>query len=201
MKILVNMGVLVCILSGGVATVGASAKEFGRNFSQPIPAQGDGEAWMTPVSLLVPEHFAVIDLDVYLDITHSEIRDLVIYLDAPQGPSIELKDDEMFHSIWKDAKRPNMYGTVFDDEAVQSLMEGSPPYTGDFWPVASLKVFNGLDAYGIWTLRIYDLAFVDSGTLDRWLLRFEARVAPEPMSLLYILPPLILGRLRKSSHP
>ena len=95
------------------------------------------------------------------------------------------------------------YGTIYDDEATLMMSEGSPPYTGYFLPGEdeSLGIFDDSDAYGPWTLRIMDVMLVDSGTLDRWELRFEATVAPEPASMVYLLLPVILGRWRKTSRP
>ncbi len=43
--------------------------------------------------------------------------------------------------------------TVFDDDAATSILDGSPPFTGNFRPVEPLSVFDGEDPNGIWTFR------------------------------------------------
>ena len=106
----------------------------GVEFQQAIPAEGDGEAWMTPVYLEAPHCGIITDLDVYVDITHPEVSDLLIYLDAPWGATVCLKDDALYQTLWPDVQRSNMRGTFFDDSAVLAMTEGEPPYTGHFLP-------------------------------------------------------------------
>jgi len=193
MRMTVRIVLLVGLWAQMAAVLQAERKFVTGDFTQRIPAGGQGLAWMEPVTLEVPEHWIISDLDVYLDITHSEVSDLLIYLDSPAGDTIELKDDQLWQSKWPDISFPDMHGTIFDDEAAISLIEGTPPFTGCFLPAAgnSLSIFDGQDAYGNWTLRIYDLALADSGTLDRWELQIEH--TPEPTGMLYLL--LALARL------
>ena len=87
-----------------------------------------------------------------------------------------------------------MYSTIFDDEAVIPLREGLPPYSGRFLPEEdSLSIFDGRNARGVWTLRIWDGYFANVGTLDRWELHIDH--IPEPAGLLYLLLPLLFRRL------
>jgi subtilisin-like proprotein convertase family protein len=203
MKILINLAVWVWIISGGISVVYASTSVIAEDFSQPVPAVGTGEEWMDSVTLTVPEHFAILDLDVYLDITHSDVSDLLIYLDGPGGESVWLKDYQLYDLRFQDdyPAMPNMHGTIFSDEATLKMNEGSPPYDGFFLPAQrqALDVFDGLDAHGTWTLRIFDLAYANVGTLGRWELRFETTISPEPLSLVYLILPVICGRLRNKT--
>ena len=203
MKILINLAIWIWILNVGITAVYASTVVIGADFSQPIPAIDTGEEWMEPVTLTVQEHFAITDLDVYLDITHPDVSDLLVYLDGPGGESVWLKDKQLYYLRFQEdyPAMPNMHGTIFDDEATLKMSEGSPPYDGFFLPAdsQSLDVFDGLDAHGTWTLRIFDLVYDDVGTLDRWELRFETSISPEPLSLVYLILPVICGRLRKKS--
>ena len=176
----------------GTRSLSADVLIIGSDFQQPIPAESDGQAWMAPVHLNVNQDLHIIDLDVRLEITHTEISDLRILLDCPWGQTIILKD--VWDPPWRE-QRQNMHGTVFDDEATIPLYEGVSPYTGCFLPEeGSLSIFDGHNARGVWTLRIWDDYFADAGTLDRWELHIDH--IPEPASLLYLLLPLLF-RLRR----
>jgi len=176
----------------GIKSVSANVLIIGSDFQQPIPAESDGQAWMDPVHLTVDRNLHIIDLDVQLEITHTEISDLRIFLDSPWGQTIMLKD--VWPPLWRNP-RQNMYGTIFDDEAAIPLCEGFPPYSGRFLPEEdSLSIFDGYNARGVWTMRIWDDYLADAGTLDRWELHITH--IPEPVSLLYLLLPLLF-RLRK----
>ena len=172
----------------------AETKVFRGCFDQPIPAVGNGEAWMDPVWLDVSEHFIIADLNVCVDIHHSNVTELQIILDSPWGESIILKND--WEIDWRDEKA-DMLQTVFDDEAEDSLISGNAPFSGNFLPCCgySLSVFDAHDAYGMWGLRIYDAVFADSGELDFWQLEF-ADHQPEPLSSMYFFFSVILLRLR-----
>ena len=158
-------------------------------FSQAIPAEGDGEGWMAPVYLDVPAGGRIVDLDVYVDIVHPEVSDLIIYVDAPWGASVCLKDDALYQTLWQEVERADMRGTVFDDSASWSLTEGEAPYTGHFLPAQDefLATFNGNEAGGVWTLRIYDIALKDAGVLEGWELHFDCEPVPEPVGALFLL--------------
>jgi len=175
----------------GIRSVSADKLIIGSDFQEPIPVEGDGQAWMDPVHLTVNQNLHIIDIDVQLEITHTEVGDLKILLDCPWGQTIMLKDT---WPLWRNP-HPNMHGTIFDDEAVIPFREGVPPYTGRFLPEEdSLSIFDGHNARGVWTLRIWDAYSADVGTLDRWELHIDH--IPEPVSLFYLLLPLLF-RLRR----
>lgn len=186
-------GIIAVYLLGGSGASSLPAEEviFSGEFQQRIPAVGDGQAWMEPVQLLVDRHLIIKDIDVYFDITHTQVGDLRIFLDGPEGESLMLKE---LWLPWQE-EQSNMYGTVFDDEASLHIYEGSPPYTGRFLPdEGSLAIFDGSDAYGLWTLSIWDGYPDDYGTLDKWELHITT--APEPVSFVYLLIPMC-WRIRK----
>jgi len=175
---------LCCCLWGLSASLYAeSISVVQGNFSQPIPAQGDGCAWMDPVTLEVPYHWQIVDIDVHLTITHSDIRDLAIMLDCPWGQTVMLKDTWQIHL--GDSALVNMYDTIFDDAAAAELMAGVAPYSAAFVPAEPLTACDNRDVYGLWRLRIYDAYYADTGTLDNWQLHITH--VPEPVSLLYLL--------------
>jgi subtilisin-like proprotein convertase family protein len=178
MTTLGKLAALCCCLWGlsGVLCAENTSTVRG-NFSQPIPAQGDGYGWMDPVTLDVTSHWQIIDIDVHLDITHSDIRDLAIMLDCPWGQTIAIKDS--WQIDFGDAI-VNMYDTIFNDDAAAEPIAGKESCV----PAEPLATFNGFDAYGLWHLRIYDAYYADTGTLDSWELHITH--APEPAAMLYL---------------
>ena len=197
-----RVAVILGLGSGILLAVGSFCRAeplvIGNDFTNRIPAEGTGEAFMDDAVLTITQHAHITDLDVYLDITHENVIDLIINLCSPTDQSIELKDDTLMNLFWQGDPLPNMYGTIFDDEANLYMSDVQSPYTGRFRPDGGvLSVFDGQDVYGDWTLEIYDMAYGDIGALDRWELQFEVIDTPEPSSLCYFGMLVICGMLRK----
>jgi hypothetical protein len=173
--------------------ISAASVVYTGNFSQPIPAVGDGHGWMDPVTIDVDKHFEIQDLNISLTISHPEVGDLRILLDSPWGTSILLKDSWL--PSWS-AKRSNLAGTIFDDEAPAPLELGTPPYPGAFQSLSGqyLSAFDGYDVFGQWTLRIEDVYYADAGTLQQWSLIIESPHAPEPAGMILIATGLLFLR-------
>ncbi|WP_420466996.1 Ig-like domain-containing protein [Panacagrimonas sp.] len=98
---------------------------------------------------------AITDLNLDLDLLHTDIRDLVITLIAPDGTSALL-----FDRLDSLTPQPNdNLDVLLDDEAgipIHSI-PGSPITTpGNYTPLNPLSVFDGRDPNGTWTLRIED---------------------------------------------
>lgn len=107
---------------------------------------------------------AIVDLNVKLDISHTRDQDLDVFLIAPDGTRIELFTD--IGGTGDDFK-----GTVIDDDAILSITEGLPPFTGSYRSEQqSLLSFYGTDITGIWTLEITDDSIQEIGTLNSWSL-------------------------------
>jgi len=127
-------------------------------------------------------------------------------LDSPQGITVILKDDELMEHFWRDTPKTDLKNTIFDDAADHTLLQGTPPYTGRFKPAAFnyLSDYNGLDPCGEWTLRIYDMAYADTGALNRWELHIEYNTHPEPVAFCYLSASALFLRLRRrrlAPHP
>lgn len=174
---------LSVLLVGGLALQSGAEVIVGEDFHQRIPAHGDGKASMDSVTLHVPQHTTISDINVKLDITHEGISSLEIYIESPWGETLELKN--LWERPWRNPKL-NMYDTIFDDESLWSLDDGTPPYKGGFKPAegGQLSLFDNHDAFGDWTLNIYDAYPAEIGTLDRWELHITP--TPEPSSLVLL---------------
>ena len=113
--------------------------------------------------ITVAESYPIVDLDVTLNITHTNDADLNISLIPPSGPAIELSTDN-------GGGGDNYNGTTLDDEALTSITAGAAPFSGSFRPEAPLSAVDGLTAAGTWQLHIYDDTAGSEGTLNSWSL-------------------------------
>lgn len=103
---------------------------------------------------------------VEINITHTYVEDLVIALFAPNGTTVLL-------SSGNGGNGNDYINTVFRDDAPTYIVSGDAPFTGSFIPEGFFSVFDGINADGIWTLKICDGADVDDGTLDSWGITFD----------------------------
>jgi subtilisin-like proprotein convertase family protein len=129
--------------------------------NQPI---GPNAGTVTESVITITDDFAIEDVNVTLNLTHTFTGDLDIFLIGPDGTSVELSTDN-------GGSGDNMTGTVFDDEASSPITGGSAPFTGSFQPEGNLSDFNGLSSAGDWTLSITDDANADGGQLLDWTIQ------------------------------
>jgi subtilisin-like proprotein convertase family protein len=131
--------------------------------STDVPKTISDNSWATSI-INVPDTLTVTDVDVILgSIVHTYDADLDIYIRHPDSTDVELSTDN-------GGSGDNYTNTRFDDEAATSIVDGSAPFTGSFRPEGSLATLDGKAANGTWTLRIYDDAGSDTGTLNSWSL-------------------------------
>ena len=129
-------------------------------------------------SITIDESFPIADVDLQLDITHTYVADLDVYLIAPNGTRIKLFTDV-------GAGGENFSVTVLDDEADTAIGDGAAPFNGRYQPQQPLSAVDGLDAQGTWTLEISDDGMLDRGTLNSWAMIVEraADIPPEITSI------------------
>ncbi len=152
-------------------------------FNLQIPDEPDtSKGWMAVAVIEIDYHLTILDLDVGITLTHSNVFDLQISLKGPDGTTLSLNaynpDNEFFQGA-------DYSQTVFDDEAQTLIGQAQPPFTGRFRPNngSLLEIFDGQDAYGPWQLQIYDAYYHDTGTLDSFDLTF---VTPEPATMVLL---------------
>ena len=112
----------------------------------------------------VPDYKPVVGLKVRLNVTHTYDGDLTITLTPPVGAPITL------YNRVPNTSGNNFTDTVFDDAAATSITDGAAPFTGTFRPSSPLSAALGINAAGLWTLKLVDAASGDSGTIDSWTL-------------------------------
>lgn len=192
-----RIAAIFIIIAGGWAG-SASAQSvytYTADFNLPIPkpdpnAPFFGKGWMDDAIIEIPHHFIIVDLDVGITLTHTRVFDLQIFLKSPIGQVICLNmydANEFFEGA-------DYIETVFDDEALLSIKQGNPPFTGRFKPVEpyELSDFDGIDAYGPWLLRVYDAWPWDIGTLNHVELIITI---PEPATAVLLIVGVVLLKL------
>ena len=139
---------------------------YGGDFDLSIPDKPASGSSMIEATIIIPDHLTIYDLDVGINVTHTNIFDLHIFVQSPIGTRLCLNKynfkDEFF-------KGEGYVQTIFDDEAEIPIEQGTAPFTGRFQPKAGslLEIFDGEDAYGFWSLQIYDMWYWDTGNLER----------------------------------
>ena len=132
----------------------------------------------------------ILDVDVWLNISHTYAADLEVSLISPAGTRVPL-----FHTIGGDGD--NFINLILDDQTttpITSLVPGQAVYSGLYQPMGTLTDLDGESAQGTWSLTVTDHKAGDSGSLESWglLLRTEQEL---PMSFIGI--PLRVGCLVK----
>lgn len=160
-----------------------------------IPSDGTTQG-TSEFTLSVPDHIVISDVNVGINLTHTFTGDLEIRIISPSLTEVLLAKE-------LGGSADNFTDTLFDDEAVALISAATNPFTGSFQPENPLSVFDGEDAFGIWTLRIDDLFGGDSGTLLDWRLEIDGRIrassVPEPgtLSLLGLAGLALIGIRRR----
>jgi len=133
-----------------------------------IPKQiPDNNASGIMSTLNVQDDFVITDLNVNIDISHTWIRDLQLYLKAPNGTEVLIYD----RSCGSGSLGKVNINAVFDDAATSIVCDDADPAISGFTkPDNLLSSFNTLSSMGDWTLKVVDNASADIGTLNEWSL-------------------------------
>jgi subtilisin-like proprotein convertase family protein len=139
---------------------------YGRDFNLPILDKQDSDSSMVEAIIEIPDHLTIYDLDVGINVTHTNVFDLQIFIVSPDGTRLCLNMYDFKNEFFKGE---DYVQTIFDDEAEKSIEQGTAPFTGRFRPKAGslLEIFDGKDAYGFWRLQVDDVWYWDTGNLDR----------------------------------
>lgn len=107
----------------------------------------------------------VTNVDVTVDITHTWVGDLIVFVTSPAGTTVVLGDrpgtcsgDDMVVT-WDDS-------AAMTDGNFESTCNNLPAITGSFQPNMPLSSVNGEGAAGTWTVCVSDNAGIDTGTLN-----------------------------------
>ncbi|MGD8786743.1 MAG: proprotein convertase P-domain-containing protein [Phycisphaerales bacterium] len=157
---------------------------YEEDFDLQIPADpSSSQGWMIDAVIEVDSHLSISDIDVGITLMHSNVFDLQITLQSPDGTTLCLNSYDPESEFFEGADYSQ---TVFDDEAQTDISQGEAPFTGRFRPDSAegLEVFDGQDACGPWRLQIYDAYHSDTGTLESVALVITA---PEPSTVILFM--------------
>jgi subtilisin-like proprotein convertase family protein len=142
-----------------------------------IPPSGtgasNGPATISSLAIPISSYETIQSVRVHVDIAHTYDGDLIISLIAPNG-------DEIVLASRRGGSGDNYTGTVFDRLAGQSITTASAPFTGSFAPESAPDHDMARPPYGVWKLKIQDVAAGDTGTLLGWSVELETYTNQTP---------------------
>ncbi|GGG44444.1 proprotein convertase P-domain-containing protein [Bizionia arctica] len=155
-------------LSGSPLIISATATDIPCQtlLNSTVLPVGPSAGTLTTSVISISDSFTVSDVNVTLNINHTWVADMDIFLIAPDGTMVELTTDN-------GGPGDNFVNTVFDDEATLLIIDvliADAPFTNTYQPEGSLADFNGLQANGDWTLSITDDQGSDGGSLINWFI-------------------------------
>ena len=147
---------------------------YEHNNATPLQDASPHSPGVTTSMISVPDGLEITDVNVTLDISHTNDADLDVFLIAPDGTRVELFTDV-------GGSGDNFAGTTLDDEAGQDITSGAAPFTGVFRPEGNLAALVAKQSNGVWTLEVSDDSRKDTGVLNSWSLEITGLIpAPTP---------------------
>jgi len=145
---------------GAGDSVFSSADSFPKGIADNAPTSTSAVSTLT-----VPSSGRIDHLRATVNITHTAVGDLHVWLTSPAGTRVDLVETPFSGLNW--------FGPVtFDDAAsqeIQDVPDGAGSLGATYAPDEPLTAFAGQDRAGTWTLRVTDNFSGDSGgTLNGW---------------------------------
>ena len=171
------IGVVVCIFQ--YSTFAKGYYSFGKSVNLSFGAENTKT--MLKTDIFVPISGKVLDLNLALDIEHTSISDLQIYIKSPAETLACINSYDIYNFV---PGRKDFYWTIFDAESSVSIDSGSSPFSSLFHPNGpdSLTGFYGQQSFGIWQVWVYDAVYNDTGTFKG--ARLDFFINPEPATIL-----------------
>ncbi len=188
------MGAAVCIFQYSALAEGFYS--FGKTVNKSF-----GEEWektLLTEDIFVPVSGKILDIDLALNIEHTSICDLQVYLVSPIGITACINSYDVYTFV---AGRQNFHWTIFDAESPFDIDSGTPPFTGMYRPNGphSLTVFYNWQCYGLWQVRIADVVYADTGIFKD--VRLDFHINPEPSTILLFAFSAAIGLSLRKSKP
>jgi subtilisin-like proprotein convertase family protein len=127
----------------------------------------ENQGVVAEIPVTVTGGMIVADLTIDLNITHSYIEDLSIYLEGPQSlgyPVIALFEEPC-------GSQDNIVATI-SDAGTPFVCATNPAISGTVLPKEPLSTFANLPANGVWTLYVVDNYQGDGGAVNSFSLNF-----------------------------
>tara|TARA_B110000285_G_scaffold211250_1_gene253778 strand:- start:1293 stop:5123 length:3831 start_codon:yes stop_codon:yes gene_type:complete len=146
-----------------------------KNLPKVLQDASDSQEGETIAEININYDLPILDVNVLVDIEHTWVGDLTLYLESPVGTryllSSEIGDSD-----------DNYTQTLFDQEASLSISESIAPFSGSFFPSQSISSLYGTSVRGMWRLVIIDKYTEDTGQLIDFSLYFCVQGIPMPNS-------------------
>lgn len=115
-------------------------------------------------TLTIPagSNVTISDINVTAQITHTWAEDITLTLISPSGTQVQLVAGQC-------SNNDNLNAT-FDDSGTVLACGTNPAIVGTILPSQPLSALNGQSSQGVWTLRVFDTAAGDGGSLTAWSL-------------------------------
>lgn len=124
-------------------------------------------------TITVPDTGTVLDVNLWVNITHPNVGDLQVELTSPAGTDVMIVD-RPGNPASSAGCTGNDVDATLDDEGsspVETQCAGTvPTISGTFTPNNALSGFDGQSMAGTWTLRVADRRSQNSGTFNEWCL-------------------------------
>ena len=173
---------------GGTYDVRTSfAAAAAQSITNATPATiNDNTCSATGISNIVVSGYSAVlpsaGIAITINLTHTYDGDIAIFLQAPNGDILGLSNQ-------LGGSGDNFTNTVFTDTASSALPASGAPYTGYYKPATSTftscitsnitsfgQIGGGaINPNGTWSLRVYDRAGGDVGTINSWTLHLPAQ--------------------------
>lgn len=136
-------------------------------------------------TLSISDSRQVVQLTVYVDISHTWVSDLSVTLKHQGTGETQTVIDRPGYPALADGCSYNNIITLLDDRANQAVEDqcyaAPAAISGAYWPNETLQRFRGMSIAGPWQLRVVDSYVNDTGSLRDWCLEATiAQVLPDP---------------------
>jgi hypothetical protein len=108
------------------------------------------------------------------------IRNASVQLDSVTFPDDRMLDISLVHAGCNDTlvhgltnSGSDFIRTAFADSAAVSIIDGIPPFSGEFAPTKPLSQFTGRDATGSYIVQIFNHSALATGTLEDWSIALD----------------------------
>ena len=175
---------LMQIDSSGRVIVTAAGAVSTNAVAQAIPDNGCSTATGVTSTISIsgmPASVPTASIAARVNITHTFDGDLRIYLVTPGGATLTLANSN-------GGNGHDFNNTIFTDAAFTGIGAGAPPFAGKYKPIGgtaaqcsvtpTVSTFGAIgggsiNPNGTWTLKVYDAAIQDLGTLNSWSISFS----------------------------
>lgn len=164
----------------------AAAATYSFSFPDSPLAIAEGDWVYADITDAVGNLGTITDVNVFVDIDHTWVGDLDIYLAHQEDGESSWKWVQLYNQDGD--SRNDITEVLFNDQATTSIDEAAPPYgPGSYQPTSNpehgesnlLSDYNGDLAAGIWSLVLFDNASGDTGVLQNFRIDLETASVPQ----------------------